>query len=167
MLVSIIKPINHYGYLTLLVFCALMLSSFRLPMDAAKAITWSNHCLNQCYNPVGEAKLKKWELSANDGVFIRLRKTYQSGRQEYYSLQLKSFDDIVYLGNTAAGTLELKSNTDDVIVQTYNDPKGDQDDMAQVLSIPVKNMEPERLDSLRNALLYLKSAKPPNPLKGE
>ncbi len=34
---------------------------------------------------------------------------------------------------------------------------GDIDTMTTVLNIPVKNMEPERLDSLREALNYFKN----------
>jgi hypothetical protein len=45
----------------------------------------------------------------------------------------------------------------DIIVQTYNDPKGDIDSVATQLNLPFKNMEPERLDSLQAALIYFKN----------
>ncbi len=92
-----------------------------------------------------------------DDSFIRLRKTYQNGKQEYFSFQLRRLNDVDYVGDTNTGTLQLRAKADDIIVQTYNDKKGDVDSMATVLNIPVKNMEPERLDSLRTALNYFKT----------
>jgi hypothetical protein len=62
-----------------------------------------------------------------------------------------------YLGDSNNGILELKTVADDIIVQTKNDRRGDIDSMTTVLKIPVKNMEPERLDSLQQAFLYFKS----------
>jgi hypothetical protein len=59
-----------------------------------------------------------------------------------------------YLGTTTSGTLLLTAIADDIIVQTKDDPKGDIDSMATQMDVPVKNMEPERLDSLQMALKY-------------
>ena len=120
-------------------------------------LTWANRCLMQSYDASADAKLKKWELSVTPEYFVRLRKTYAKGKQEYYSFNLHQFNDMDYLGNTNNGTLELKTNADDIIVQTRNDRNGDVDSMATMLDIPVKNMEPERLDSLREALNYFKA----------
>ena len=120
-------------------------------------LSWTNRCLAQSYDPSGDAKLKKWELSVTPEYFVRLRKTYARGKQEYYSFNLHQFNDMDYLGNTNNGTLELKTMADDIIVQTYNDRNGDVDSMATMLDIPVRNMEPERLDSLHEALNYFKS----------
>ena len=89
--------------------------------------------------------------------FIRLRKTYAKGKEEYYSFNLKNFNDLDYSGTSVKGTLELKTMADDIIVQTRNDRSGDVDSMTTVLNIPVKNMEPEKLDSLRDAFNYLKA----------
>lgn len=125
-------------------------------MSDEEWLTWANKCLTQSYDPSGDAKLKKWELSVTPEYFIRLRKTYAKGKQEYYSFNLHQLNDMDYLGNTNKGTLELKTNADDIIVQTRNDRNGDVDSMTTVLNIPVRNMEPERLDSLREALNYFK-----------
>lgn len=125
-------------------------------MDEQQWLQWSNKCLNESYDPSGEAKLKNWELSVTPEHFIRLRKTFQHGKQEYFSLHLHLFNDLDYLGNVNHGVMQLKANNDDIIVQTYDDPKGNIDTMATVLELPVKNMQPERLDSLREALMYLK-----------
>jgi len=130
--------------------------SFKNGMSDQDWLAWTNRCLTQSYDPSGDAKLKKWELSVTPEYFIRLRKTYAKGKQEYYSFNLHAFNDMDYLGNINNGTLELKTDADDIIVQTYNDRNGDIDSMATMLDIPVKNMEPERLDSLREALNYFK-----------
>lgn len=118
---------------------------------------WSNRCLNESFDASADVKLKKFELSISDDSFLRLRKTYQNGKQEYFSMQLQRLDESSYLGGTDKGTLRLKTKDDDIIVQTYNDRKGNIDSMATVLDIPLKNMEPERLDSLQQALNYFKA----------
>lgn len=120
-------------------------------------LSWGNKCLAQSFDPLVGLKLKKWELVLTDDSFIRLRKIYQNGKQEYFSFHLQQLDDVDYLGNTTTGTLQLKAKADDIIVQTYNDKKGNIDSMATTLTIPVKNMEPERLDSLKEALNYFKT----------
>ena len=126
-------------------------------MDATAAIKWSNACFSRCYNASAEAKLKKWDLSVTADLFVRLRKTYAGGKQEYYSFNIRQFNDLDYLGTASAGTLRLKTDDDNIIQQTYNDPKGNEDNMVGLMSIPVKNMEPEKLDSLRMVLLLLKN----------
>ncbi|CAN5289937.1 hypothetical protein BH09BAC6_BH09BAC6_15650 [soil metagenome] len=131
---------------------------FHLAMNEQDWLSWTNKCLSESYDPSGEVKLKKWELTLTSDSFIRFRKTFQRGKQEYYSFNLNRLNDMDYLSNGInTGLLKLKTVGDDIIVQTYDDPKGDIDSMTTVLNIPVKNLEPERLDSLRKALLYLKS----------
>jgi hypothetical protein len=142
--------------LAIIPFCAFKYG-FSSKMDEQGWLQWSNRCLNESYDPSGEVKLKNWELSLTPDHFLRLRKTFQHGRQEYFSLHLRMFNDLDYLGDISHGTLQLRADHDDIIVQTYDDPKGNVDSMATVLELPVKNMQPERLDSLRTALLYFKS----------
>ncbi|MCC8424074.1 hypothetical protein [Mucilaginibacter sp. UR6-11] len=119
-------------------------------------LNWGNKCLAQSFDASSDLKIKKWELVLTDDSFIRMRKTFQNGKQEYFSFHLQKLADMDYLGTTAAGTLLLKAKADDIIVQTYNDRQGNVDSMANILTIPVKNMEPERLDSLKAALEYFK-----------
>lgn len=142
--------------LALLPICAFKYTQ-RPKMDEQQWLQWSNKCLNECYDPSGEAKLKGWELTVTPEHFFRLRKTYQHGMQQYFSLQLRMFNDLDFLGDVNHGMLWLKADKDDIIVQTYDDPKGNVDSMANVLQLPVKNMQPERLDSLHEALMYLKT----------
>ncbi|HTE01258.1 MAG TPA: hypothetical protein VK668_18355 [Mucilaginibacter sp.] len=147
------------AFIILSIIAVIMFSyGFRSGMDEQEWLTWSNKCLSESYDPSVDVKLKKWEIEVTPDHFLRLRKTYQHDRQEYFSLSLQKFDGLEY--HHSAGltdTLQIKTNADDIIVQTYNDPKGDLDSMATILDIPVKNMASERLDSLRSALLFFKS----------
>ena len=61
-----------------------------------------------------------------------------------------------YIGTNVRGTICLKTMGDDVIVQTYNDPKGNVDSMSTSVKIPVRGLEAEQLDSLLTNLMYLK-----------
>ena len=90
-------------------------------------------------------------------VFVHLRKTYQHGKQEYFSFHLTKLDSVNYLGDATNGQLKFKTINDDIIVQTYDDPKGNIDSMATTLTIPVRDMTPEKLDSLNDALEFLKA----------
>jgi hypothetical protein len=157
MLKSILPKIKIITLSTLVLTYVSLNYSFVSGLDEQELLSWSNKCLSQSYDPSNEVKLKKWELTLTGDSFLRLRKTYQNGKKEYYSLQLHFFNDLDYLGTSNTGTLKLKTSKDDIIVQTHGDPKGDVDSMATSLNIPVKNMGPERLDSLPNALLYFKS----------
>ncbi|HEY2580217.1 MAG TPA: hypothetical protein VGI43_00335 [Mucilaginibacter sp.] len=130
---------------------------FKYSFNEQDWLSWTNKCLAQSYDPSADAKLKKWELTITNDDFIRLRKTYQKGKQVYYSFNLGKLNGIDYFGDTFKGTVRLKAVEDDIIVQTYNDRKGDVDSMATVMSIPVKNMPAERLDSLQQALNYFKA----------
>jgi hypothetical protein len=131
--------------------------SFKYNLNEQDWLIYANRCLSQSYDPSGDEKLKKWDLSITGDAFFRLRKTYAKGRQEYYSFNLRQLNDVDYFRTANSGTLQLKTIADDIIVQTYNDRKGDVDSMTTVLNIPIKNMEPERLDSLREAFNYLKA----------
>jgi len=131
--------------------------AFKYSHDEPDWFSYVNRCLAQSYDPSGDPKLKKVELSLTTDYFIRLRKTYAKERQEYYSFSLHHLSDFDYLGSTTTGVLHFKTAADDIIVQTYNDRHGDVDSMTTVLDIPVKNMEPERLDSLHEAISYFKA----------
>ena len=120
-------------------------------------LVWANRCLLQSYDPSTDSKLKKWDITLTGDSFLRLRKTYAKGKEEFYSFNLHRLNDMDYTGTTFVGVLQLKTQADDIIVQTRNDREGDVDTMATVLNIPVKNMEPERLDSLRDAFNYFKT----------
>jgi hypothetical protein len=151
------------GSKKLMLIAAILLSGvflggFTVLNDEQQWITWGNRFLNESYDPTVEPKLKKYEIMLTPDHFIRLRKTYQQGKQEYYSFNVKRFTDLNYIPGTAAtDTLEIKTQTDDIIYQTYEDPKGDIDSMATSWDIPVKKMTQPRVDSLRRALNFLKT----------
>ena len=131
-------------------------TGFKVQKTQTDWLNWTNHCLAQSYNSAGDPKLKKWEITVTSDNFLRLRKTYVKSKQVYFSFNLKKLSNILYLGNTKKGILKLKAVEDDIIEQTRNYRKGDVDEMVSELDVPVKNMEPERLDSLKVALNYFK-----------
>jgi len=143
--------------LIIILFSAAIGFSFKRSMTEQDWLLWTNKCLVQSYNAATDAKLKKFEFSVSADAFVRLRKTYAKGKEEYYSFSLHKLGDMDYYGSTVTGTLQLKTLADDIIVQTRNDRKGDVDSMTTVLNVPVRNMEPERLDSLREAFNFLKA----------
>jgi len=157
MLKSILSKAKENAIMLLILFSVASSYAFRSGMGEKEWLDWSNKCLSESYNPSSEAKLKKWEFTITPEHFIRLRKTYQHGKQEYFSFHLDKLDIVKYLDETTPGQLEFKTVADDIIVQTYEDPKGNIDSMATELDIPVKDISSERVDSLKSALQYLKS----------
>jgi len=153
MIRSIIPKVKKSVLIALLTLSGFASFCFAVEQDW---LGWSNQCLNASYDETADIKLKKFEISLTESSFLRLRKTYQNGKQEYFSLQLQQLSDVSYLGSINKGILHLTAKDEDVIVQTYNDRKGNIDTMATMLDIPLKNMEPERLDSLQRALNYFK-----------
>jgi len=156
MLNSVLSTIKKAALVLTIIFAVWVNYCFKYSFNEQDWLTWTNRCLSESYDPSGDANLKKWELNLTNDYFIRLRKTYQRGKQDYYSFNLHQLNNMDYLGGTNSGILQLKTVADDIIVQTYNDRHGDVDSMATVLNIPVKNMGPERLDSLQEALNYFK-----------
>ena len=154
-----IRPIilkRKFTLLACFVVLTAALSGFGFVAAEYDWLGWGNRCLTEAYDTSADVKLKKFELSVNEDAFLRLRKTYQNGKQEYFSLQLQHLNELVYLGSSYKGTLRLRAKDEDIIVQTFNDKKGNIDSMATVLDIPLKNIEPERLDSLQRAFSFLK-----------
>jgi len=149
---SVLLKIKKTLLLAAIIFVVAVNYCFKYSFDEQDWLAWTNRCLSQSYDPSGDTKLKKVELSVTPDYFIRLRKTYAKNRHEYFSFNLHRFNDLDYFGNTNKGTLQLKTIADDIIVQT-----DDIDSMTTVLNLPVKNMGPERLDSLQEALNYFKA----------
>jgi hypothetical protein len=157
MIRSVLQKPKKYWFLTGMVLLALLHLSFTTNADEQQMLDWSNRCFSESYDPSGDVKLKKCDWTLTPDAFIRLRKTYENGREEYFSFQLHRLNNMNYLGTTDGGKLQFTTNADDIIVQTYNDRKGDIDSMATELDIPVKNMQPERLDSLQMVINYFKT----------
>ncbi len=159
MLRSILNNMKRASITLLIMLPAALFCAFGPEMGEKEWLDWSNKCLTDSYNPARDAKLKKWEISITPEHFIHFRKTYQHGKQLYYSFNLKQLDTINYQETSVGSQLKFKTLRDDIIVQTYDDPKGNIDSMSTELSIPVKEISPERLDSLNDAIKYFKEEK--------
>lgn len=113
--------------------------------------------LNTLHNADSESvKIKQFELLLNEEGFLRYRRTYFNGKQEYYSFNLMRIKEIDYLGNTLSGDLSIQTQEDDVIVQTFNDRSGNVDSMATHFRLPLSSVEAEDLTTLHNDLLEIK-----------
>ncbi|UKT64529.1 hypothetical protein [Pedobacter mucosus] len=97
-------------------------------------------------------QVKRYELNITSNGFCRYKRYYLSGKTEYFSFKLSKFKDLDYYGDTKTGKLFLYTKGDDVIVQTYRDRGGDVDSMATKIIIPVKNLEPEDLNQIKENL---------------
>ncbi|MEJ7695041.1 hypothetical protein [Daejeonella sp.] len=101
-------------------------------------------------------KIKKCEITISDEGFLRYRKTYISGKQEYYSFNLSRLQSIDYLGSSGSGNLIIRTMEDDIIVQTYNDRSGNVDSMSVDMKISLQAIEAEDLAGLQQDLFELK-----------
>ena len=135
------KYIFSYGLALVLTFLA-----FHLPEEPNAFI---QNTLTHFYNNDAEGKvLKKVEINITNSGFCRYRKTFISGKQEYFAFNLSRLKAIDYYGTTSNGELYLRTQKDDVIVQTRNDNNGDVDSMGTCLVIPLKNIDENLLNSL-------------------
>jgi hypothetical protein len=156
---SVLSPIKKALVIIVVIFAGLANFGFVTAIDEQEMVAWTNRCFVQSFDTSVGDKIKKFELLLTNDAFIRLRKTYQNNKQEYFSFHLNRLNDMSYLGDATSGTLQFKTTDDDIIVQTYNDRKGNVDSMANVLNISVKNMGAERLDSLHTTIEYFKTKK--------
>jgi hypothetical protein len=106
--------------------------------------------LTDHYDPESGLKnIRKYELHITDKGFCRYKRFFNNGKVEYFSCNLMKFKELDYSGSTLSGTLFVKTKGDDVIVQTYNDSRGeDIDSMSTFIAIPLKNLEAEDLIDL-------------------
>ncbi len=100
-------------------------------------------------------KVRKCEITISGEGFLRHRKTYITGKQEYYSLNLSRLKSVDYYGTIKSGRLTIQSQEDDVIVQTYNDRSGNVDSMAVRFDLLLGNVEPEDISGLQRDLLLI------------
>jgi len=117
---------------------------------------WIQRCLLQAFNQSAKASLKKWDLCVTPDGFFRLRKHFPTGKQEYFSFHFQRLKEVQYEGTSTAGEIVFKTIEDDIIVQTFGDPKGDIDSMSTMFKLPVLDIRAGQLDSLRNALIAFK-----------
>lgn len=153
---SIIPAIGKTMFITSIIAFSALNYGFKAEMSEQEWLNWSNKCLNTSFTPGTDLSLKKWEITLTNDYFLRIRKTYQQGKQEYFSLHLGRLTGIEYLPGDTLGTIRLNTRADDIIVQTYEDPEGDLDSMATSLNLPVHNMPTARFDSLKSAFNYFR-----------
>ncbi|HEY1007886.1 MAG TPA: hypothetical protein VGD92_11925 [Sphingobacteriaceae bacterium] len=96
--------------------------------------------------------VRKAEFTISGEGFFRYRKTYTNGKTEYYSFGIGRLADVSYLGTSVSGRIIFKTRADDIIVQTYNDPRGNVDSMATELSVPLRGAEAEDLQLISTNL---------------
>jgi len=103
-----------------------------------------------------------YELQVTNSGFCRYKRHYADGKTDYFSFNTLKFKKLDYSGTTKSGRLYLYTIKDDVIVQTFNDTKGDIDSMATYLSIPLKDMKSVDLADLTEKFrqLHLKLQSP-------
>ena len=106
-------------------------------------------------------QIKRYELNITNNGFCRYKRYFSNGKTEYFSFKLAKFKDMDYTGSNTSGKLYLHTKGDDVIVQTYKDRGGDVDSMATQIVIPLKNVEAEDLNLIKDNLLKICSNQNP------
>lgn len=133
-----------------------LLLSFSPITDWEEEAAEVQQCLMEHYNENLISNIKKFELHITGKGFCRYKRFFNTGKVEYFSCNLQKVKTLDYLGNTKTGTLFLRTQGEDVIVQTYNDRRGgDVDSMATFIAIPLKNLEAEDLNVLSEKLQQL------------
>lgn len=102
-------------------------------------------------------QIKRYELSVTASGFCRYKRYFQNGKIEYFAFNFLKYKDVDFFGRPERGLLYLRTNADDVIVQTYKDRGGDVDSMASYMIIPLKQVEAEDLNSLASGFASLRS----------
>ena len=141
----------------LFVFLCSLLTAFSSGDTLEDDVAYVHKLLNEHYDLVQEGPLvKRCELQVTNAGFCRYKRYFSSGKVEYFSLNLKKFRDIDFLGDDKRGKLLFYTKGEDVIVQTYKDRKnGDVDSMSTFLAIPMKDIEPEDLINLSERLIKM------------
>ncbi|WP_443939881.1 hypothetical protein [Pedobacter sp. MW01-1-1] len=141
--------------LKILLFCAsgLFLCAFSVLETTEEYLIYLQKTFTEHYDFGQESnQIKKYELNVTNNGFCRYKRYFANGKMEYFAFKLSKFKEMDYYGSTVSGKLYLRTKGDDVIVQTYNDKSGDVDSMAMELIIPLKNIEAEDLNKIRESI---------------
>ena len=154
----LLKKLNEYKMLTAICGSAILYGLLAFSVNRIHELARQTMLkMNAIHHLEGsESKLKRYELLISDDGFFRYRKYLLNGHQEYYSFNMLRFNDLDYIGSTTIGTLVLRTQNDDVIVQTYHDSKGNVDSMTYQVDFPVKDIEAEDLLAIRENLFQIK-----------
>ena len=133
-------------------FC-MFLCAFSDPASIEQYTSFLQKSFTDHYDAGQESnQVKRYELNVTNSGFCRYKRYFNSGKTEYFAFKLSKFKDMDYYGTTNSGKLYIHTKGDDVIVQTYKDRGGDVDSMATQIIIPMKNMEAEELNLIRDNL---------------
>ena len=133
-------------------FC-MSLCAFSDPESMEQYAIYLHKTLTDHYDSSQESdQVKRYELNVTNNGFCRYKRYFNNGKTEYFAFKLSKFKDMDYYGTTTSGKLYIHTKGDDVIVQTYKDRGGDVDSMSTQLIIPLKNMEAEDLNLIRDNL---------------
>ncbi|RDC56351.1 hypothetical protein DU508_12155 [Pedobacter chinensis] len=132
---------------------SILLCAFSDPESLEQYVEYLQKSLTEHYDFSQESnQIKRYELNITNNGFCRYKRYFNNGKTEYFAFNLAKFKDMDYYGNTSSGKLYLRTKGDDVIVQTYKDKGGDVDSMATQVIIPLKNIEAEDLNQIRDHL---------------
>lgn len=132
------------------------LMSFSVVNDLFEDSSYLQNKLKEHHNEgVAKQSIKRFELNVTNSGFCRYRRYLNNGKIEFFAFNLTKYDGMDYFGNDKSGSLILHTKGEDVIVQTHKDRKGDVDSMANYLSIPLKNVDPENLIDFAERLTKL------------
>lgn len=142
----------------LFIVVCLVFTAFSAFIPFDEQLVYIQQKLIDHYDSAQESKeVKRYELNVTNNGFCRYKRYFNNGKVEYFSFRLAKFSGMDYYGTDKNGKLYLRTKGEDVIVQTHNDPKGDVDSMANYMSIPLKDMEPEDLTDLSERLTKINS----------
>lgn len=134
------------SFFFLICFVFLICTAFETTEESTEII---QNTLTKYYDSsVESGVLKRYELNVTNTGFCKYKKVYVNGKTEFFSFNLSRFKGIEYYGSTTKGELHVYTNSDDIIVQTHNDRKGDVDSMATHLIIPLKEIDQDVLNML-------------------
>lgn len=124
----------------------LLFSGFELPEDE---VFYIQSFLTKYYDSDIQSKeLKRFELNVTNTGFCRYRRIFLNGKEEYFAFNLSRFKSMDFYGTTSNGQLYIRTKSDDVVVQTRNDRKGEVDSTGTYLVIPLKNVDELQLNQL-------------------
>lgn len=101
----------------------------------------------QQYQAEKEQGIKKFNLDITNSGFIRYKRILLNNKSEYFAVGLDKIQDVNYLGDELAGWLVFKCENESVIYQTYNDKKGNVDEMTNEIRLPVKIIKIENINN--------------------
>lgn len=100
--------------------------------------------------------VKEQKLEVTPEGFLRFRQKLLSGKQEYFAFHFSRYKEMKYFGTEERGYAEIMVADSNVIVQTFNDPKGDIDSMGTSMRLNFQHCTAEELSRLESQFSQLK-----------